>query len=160
MPDASSSTGAAAVLRERAVGLAGEALRGARRQLEALRRADRFARTRLAIVGAWTALSLVTLWAACGVAGGNGLGAEVQLAEGSIMGAQLFVRNDSARRWENVVLTLDGEYVHLLPVLVASDHVVLPVAEFQKHDAPPPRGYRPRALTIACAQGSHRFELR
>jgi hypothetical protein len=134
---------------------------GAEALRDGLRRADRFARMRLGIVAAWAVLSLATLWGACPSSGPtNALGAEVQLSHDSIMGVQLLVRNESARNWEDVVLTLDGGWRYAQPTLRPHDLVVLSMASFRKGDEAPGRDYKPHALVVECGQGSHRFDLR
>ena len=125
-----------------------------------LRRADRFLKMRLGIVAAWAVVSLATLWGACPSSGpGNALGAEVQVNRDSIMGVQLLVRNDSSRIWEDVVLTLDDGWTHAHRTMRPHDLVVVSMSSFRKGDEAPPRDYRPRALLIACRQGTDRFEL-
>lgn len=125
-----------------------------------LRRADRFLKMRLGIVAAWALVSLATLWGACPSSGpGNALGAEVQVNRDSIMGVQLLVRNDSSRIWEDVVLTLDDGWTHAHRTMRPHDLVVVSMSSFRKGDEAPPRDYRPRALLIACRQGTDRFEL-
>ena len=47
------------------------------------RRSTRYFKLRLAVIGGWAAISLLTVWLACPSAGpGNSLGAEVQMSEG------------------------------------------------------------------------------
>lgn len=125
-------------------------------------RSDRFFKMRVGIVAAWCVLSVATLWGACSISGAsNTLGADVQVKRDSIiMGVQFLVRNDSGRRWEDVVLTLDDGWKHSLPVMRPGDQVVLSVTSFKKDDQAPPRDYKPRSLAIACEQGSYRFDLR
>ncbi len=125
------------------------------------RRADRFLKMRLGIVGAWTVLSVATLWGACGAFGPtNALGADVQVNRDSIMGVQLLVRNESTRIWEDVVLTLDDGWKYTHKTMRPHDLVVLSMSSFKKGDEAPPRDYKPHALVIACEQGSDRFDLR
>jgi hypothetical protein len=125
------------------------------------RRADRFFKMRAGIVSAWAVISLVTLWATCPSSGpGNALGADVQVNRDSIMGVQLLVRNESTRIWENVVLTLDDGWRYTQPTMRPHDLVVLSMSHFKKGEEAPPRDYKPRALVIACGQGSDHFDLR
>ena len=124
-------------------------------------RADRFLRLRIGIVAAWAILSVATLWGACPSSGPtNSLGAEVTLDQDSILGAQILVRNDSARIWEDVVLTLDDGWRFAQPTVRPQDRLVISVRDFRKGMESPPSGYRPRGLSIRCAQGSGRFDLR
>jgi hypothetical protein len=140
----------------------GEALRGrARRALAEFRAASRFFKLRLGIVSAWALLSLVTLWATCPASGpANALGADVQVSGDSLLGGQVLVRNESARIWEDVVLTLDDGWRYTQATIRPHDLVVVSVAQFRRGDEAPPRDYRPRRLRIECAQGAGRFDLR
>lgn len=141
--------------------LLGEARERLRRLAEDFRRADRFFKMRLGIVGAWAVVSMATLWGACGTFGPrSSLGADVQVNGNSIMGVQLLVRNESSRIWEDVVLTLDDGWKYTHKTMRPHDLVVLSMSSFKKGDDAPPRDYKPRALVIACGQGSERFELR
>jgi hypothetical protein len=127
----------------------------------AFRRSDRFFKMRIAIVGAWAVLSMATLWGACTSVGPtNALGADVQVNRNSIMGVQLLVRNESTRIWEDVVLTLDDGWKYTHKTMRPHDLVVLSMSSFKKGDEAPPGDYKPRALSIACEQGSGRFDLR
>ncbi len=144
---------------------AGELARRARERLRELaadfRRSDRFFKMRLGIVGAWAVLSMATLWGACATFGPtNALGADVQVNRNSIMGVQLLVRNESTRIWEDVVLTLDDGWKYTHKTMRPHDLVVLSMSSFKKGDDAPPRDYKPRALVIACEQGSEQIDLR
>ena len=137
---------------------AGERLR---QLADDVRRADRFFKMRVGIVGAWAVISMATLWGACATFGpSNALGADVQVNRDSIMGVQLLVRNESTRIWEDVVLTLDDGWKYTHKTMRPHDLVVLPMSSFKRGDDAPPRDYKPRALVIACGQGSERFDLR
>lgn len=128
---------------------------------EDFRRADRFFKMRLGILGAWAVISMATLWGACATfSPTNALGADVQVNRNSIMGVQLLVRNESTRIWEDVVLTLDDGWKYTHKTMRPHDLVVLSMSSFKKGDDAPPRDYKPRALVIACGQGSERFDLR
>ena len=125
------------------------------------RRADRFFKMRVGIVAAWAVLSIATLWGACAVPGPtNALGADVQVNRDSILGAQLLVRNESSRIWEDVVLTLDDGWRYAHQTMRPNDLVVLSMAQFRKGGDAPPRDYVPRTLRIECGQGSGKFDLR
>jgi hypothetical protein len=128
---------------------------------EAFRRADRFAKLRLGIVGSWAVLSLATLWGAC-VGGGprNALGADVQVNGDSIMGVQVLVRNESQDIWKDVVLTLDDRWMWAQPTMRPQDLVVVSVTSFRHGEDAPPKDFRPHTLVIACRQGKSRVELR
>jgi hypothetical protein len=140
---------------------AADVLQAGRELADELRRSDRFFKLRVGIVAAWVVLSLATLWGACAAPGQrNALGADVQVNRDSLMGVQLLVRNDSDHIWEDVVLTLDDGWKYSQRTMRPQDLVVLSLASFRKGDEAPPRDHRPRALSISCAQGSGRFELR
>jgi hypothetical protein len=125
------------------------------------RRSDRYFKMRLGIVGAWAVISMATLWGACASFGPTSvLGADVQVNRNSIMGVQLLVRNESTRIWEDVVLTLDDGWKYTHKTMRPHDLIVLSMSSFKKGDDAPPRDYKPRALAIACEQGSERFDLR
>ena len=132
-----------------------------RAALDDFQRADRFFKMRIGIVGAWAVLSLATLWGACATPGpSNRLGADVQVNRDSIMGAQVLVRNESSRNWEDVMLTLDGGWRYAHKTLRPNDLVVLSVTQFRKGEDAPPRDYVPHALRIDCGQGTGEFDLR
>jgi hypothetical protein len=150
---ARTKTAAPATLQERVRGGAAEAV-------ESFRRSDRFFKLRAGIVAAWAVLSVATLWGACATTGPtNALGADVQVNRDSIMGVQLLVRNESTHIWEDVVLTLDDGWKYTHRTMRPHDLVVLSMSSFKKGEEAPPRDYKPRALVIACEQGSHRFDL-
>ena len=128
---------------------------------DGFRRSDRFFKMRLGIVAAWAVLSIATLWGACVTPGPtNALGADVQVNGDSIMGVQLLVRNESDHIWEDVVLTVDDAWKYTQSTMRPRDLVVVSLSSFRRGDEAPPRDQRPRVLTISCAQGSGRFELR
>jgi hypothetical protein len=125
------------------------------------RSSDRFFKMRVGIVGAWVGLSMATLWGACSSYGPtSALGADVQVNRDSIMGVQLLVRNESTRIWEDVELTLDDGWKYTHRTMRPHDFLVLSMSSFKKGEDAPPRDYKPRALLIACEQGSERINLR
>jgi hypothetical protein len=140
----------------------GDALRAhARRLAVEYRGASRFLKMRLSIVAAWALLSAVTLWGACPSSGPtNALGADVQLSGDSLLGAQILVRNESGRIWEDVVLTIDDVWRYTHATMRPHDLVVLSMSQFRRGDEEPPHDYKPRGLYIQCAQGAGRFDLR
>ena len=73
---------------------------------------------------------------------------------------QLLVRNESDHIWEDVVLTVDDGWKYTQSTMRPRDLVVVSLSSFRRGDEAPPRDQRPRVLTISCAQGSGRFELR
>jgi hypothetical protein len=128
---------------------------------EGFRRSDRFFRMRAGILGAWAVLSIATLWGSCASFGPtSALGADVQVNRSSIMGVQLLVRNESPHIWEDVVLTLDDGWKYTHKTMRPHDLVVLSMSSFKKGEDAPPRDYKPRALVIACEQGSESFDLK
>jgi len=134
----------------------------AARWREDFRRADRFFKMRLGVVGTWVLLSAVTLWIACPPSGSaNALGADVQvLRESFVGGQQLLVRNESGEIWTDVVLTLDEGWRYEHRTMRPQDQLVLSMSHFRKGDQVAPRDFKPRALTLECGQGRHRFDLR
>jgi hypothetical protein len=134
----------------------------AARWFEDFRRADRFFKMRLSVVGAWVLLSLVTLWVACPSSGPtNSLGADVQVLRESLVGGQqLLVRNESSEIWTDVVLTLDDGWRYAHRTMRPHDQLVLSMSHFRKGEQAAPREFRPRTLLIECGQGSHTFDLK
>jgi hypothetical protein len=126
------------------------------------RRADRFFKMRVSVVGTWILLSLVTLWAACPSSGpSNSLGADVQVLRESLVGGeQLLVRNESSDIWTDVVLTLDEGWRYEHRTMRPHDQLVLPMSHFRKDDTAAPRDFKPRTLTIRCGQGRASFDLK
>jgi hypothetical protein len=116
---------------------------------------------RLAVVGGWAALSLLSLWIACSSPSSNSLGADVHVLKDSLVGGQqLLVRNESTSIWTDVVLTLDGEWRHEQRTMRPHDQIVLSPSSFRRGDDVAPRDYKPRTLTIESAEGRARFDLR
>jgi hypothetical protein len=134
----------------------------ATRWSEDFRRADRFFKMRLGIVGTWVLLSAVTLWIACPSSGStNSLGADVQVLRESLVGGQqLLVRNESGEIWTDVVLTLDEGWRYEHRTMRPQDQLVLSMSHFRKGEQAAPRDFKPRTLTLECGQGRHRFDLR
>jgi hypothetical protein len=134
----------------------------ARRWADDFRRSDRFFRMRLAVVGTWALISLLTLWVACPSSGPtNSLGADVQVLRESLVGGQqLLVRNESSEIWTDLVLTLDEGWRYEYRTVRPHDQLVLSMSHFRKGEAVAPRDFKPRTLTVECGQGRHRFDLR
>jgi hypothetical protein len=130
--------------------------------LDGFRRAGRWQRMRLALVGGWLAVSLVALWIAFPSSGpGNSLGADVHVLKDSVLGGQqILVRNESDEVWTDLVLTLDGSWRHEQRALRPREQVVLSPAQFARGGEPAPRDLKPRRLDVECAQGHARIELR
>jgi len=132
------------------------------RWAEDFRRADRFFKMRLGVVGTWVLLSLVTLYGACPSSGPtNALGADVQVLRESLVGGQqLLVRNESNEIWTDVILTLDEGWTYEHRTMRPHDQLVLSMSHFRKGDQTAPRDFKPRTLTIVCGQGRHSVDLR
>jgi hypothetical protein len=151
---------------QRDAGLVGGAVAGVRSTLGGLldgfRRAGRWQRLRLGLVGGWLGASLLALWIACPSSGpGNALGADVHVLKDSVLGGQqILVRNESGEVWTDVVLTLDRTWRHQQRALRPNEQVVLSPAQFDRGGEPAPRDLRPRRLDVECQQGSAHFELR
>jgi hypothetical protein len=129
------------------------------RAADAVRRADRFLRLRVAIVAAWAVASLVTASFACpGRGPANSLGAEVELrdaAESFVGGTQVLVRNASDEPWRDVVLTIDDEWRHHLPALRPGEQIVVATAQFRRGEAALAGDHRPRRFAISADRGRH-----
>jgi hypothetical protein len=134
------------------------------RLADGFRRSDRFLRMRVAVVAAWAAVSLATLFFTCPSTGpANALGAEVHVreaAESFIGGAQVLVRNESDEVWSDVVLTIDGEWRYSHPAIRPREQIVVATTQFQRRGEPLGPEHRPRRLVVACDRGSHAFDLR
>jgi hypothetical protein len=134
----------------------------AARWAEDFRRADRFFKMRLAVVGTWVLLSAITLYGACPSSGPtNSLGADVQVLRESLVGGQqLLVRNESSEIWTDVVLTLDEGWTYEHRTVRPHDQLVLSMSHFRKGELTAPRDFKPRNLTIVCGQGRYAVDLR
>ncbi len=122
------------------------------------RRSTRYFRMRAAVIGTWVLLSAVTLWAACPSSGPtNALGAEAQLLSrsdpGVLLGTQVFVANESANVWTDVVLSLDGGWTYEKKTIRPGDKLVLSIAQFKKDGQSAPGELDPKQITIECEQG-------
>ena len=129
---------------------------------DGFRKAGRWQRMRLGIVGGWVAASLLALWIACPSSGpGNSLGADVHVLKESLLGGQqILVRNESDAVWTDVTLTLDGTWRNTQRTVRPREQVVLSPDQFQRSGEQAPRDLRPRSLSIECREGRARFELR
>jgi hypothetical protein len=129
---------------------------------DGFRKAGRWQRMRLGIVGGWVLASLLALWIACPSSGpANSLGADVQVLKDSLLGGQqILVRNDSDAVWTDVTLTLDGSWKNVQRTVRPREQVVLSPGQFERSGEAAPRDLRPRTLSIACREGRARFELR
>lgn len=149
-----------------APGLVGGALDQGRRAaadlVEGFRKAGRWQRARLGMVGGWLLASFLALWIACPSSGpGNAIGADVHVLKDSLLGGQqILVRNESDEVWTDVVLTLDRTWKHELRALRPREQVVVSPAQFDRGGEPAPRDLRPRRLEVECSQGRASFELR
>jgi hypothetical protein len=130
--------------------------------VDGFRRAGRWQRLRLGLVGGWLLASFLALWIACPSSGpGNSIGADVHVLKDSLLGGQqILVRNESDEVWTDVVLTLDRTWRNEQRALRPREQVVLSPAQFERNGEPAPRDMRPRRLDVECKQGSARFELR
>jgi hypothetical protein len=136
--------------------------RAATSVIDGFRRAGRWQRLRLGLVGGWLAASFLALWIACPSSGpGNSIGADVHVLKDSLLGGQqILVRNESDEVWTDVVLTLDRTWRNEQRSLRPREQVVLSPAQFERAGEPAPRDLRPRRLDVECSQGRARFELR
>ncbi len=71
---------------------------------------------------------------------------------------QIFVRNDSAREWKQVKLTLNGIYGFEVNAVKPGEHLLLPVDRFALFDASgratfAPKTIPPQQLRIECDRG-------
>jgi hypothetical protein len=130
--------------------------------IDGFRKAGRWQKARLGILGGWLAASLVALWIACPSQGpGNSIGADVHVLRDSLLGGQqILVRNESEEVWTDVVLTLDRTWRNEQRALRPREQVVLSPAQFERAGEPAPRDLRPKRLDVACQQGKAGFDLR
>ena len=121
---------------------------------EGYRKSTRYSKLRLAVIGSWLGLSLLTLWLACPSSGpSNSLGAEVQVSE-TLLGTQISIENTSGRMWTDVTLTLDGGWRWATPTVREGQREVVAANRFKRDGAFAPTNLKPRSLTIECAQGA------
>jgi hypothetical protein len=130
--------------------------------LDGFRKAGRWQRMRLGVLGGWIAASLLALWIACPSSGpSNSLGADVHVLKDSLLGGQqILVRNESDAVWTDVVLTLDGSWRNSQRTVRPREQVVLSPAQFERAGEPAPRDLRPRKLLIECREGRAQLDLR
>ena len=129
---------------------------------DGFRKAGRWQRMRLGVLGGWIAASLLALWIACPSSGpGNSLGADVHVLKDSLLGGQqILVRNESDAVWTDVVLTLDGSWRNSQCTVRPREQVVLSPSQFERAGEPAPRDLRPRKLSIECREGRAQLDLR
>ena len=153
-PPARPEPNAAARVKDAALDLAGDLTQG-------IRKADRPAKLRAAIIGTWALLAVVAMWISCPPSGpSNALDARVQLQADSIMGTQILIQNDGDRTWTDVALTLDGTWRMERRTIRGGDKLVLATSAFQRDGQPAPPDLKPKELTIACSQGEVALPLR
>ena len=130
--------------------------------VDGFRKAGRWQKARLGILGGWLAASFIALWIACPSSGpGNSIGADVHVLKDSLLGGQqILVRNESDEVWTDVVVTLDGAWRHGVRALRPREQVVLSPSQFDRAGEPAPRDLRPRKLRVECREGSASFDLR
>ncbi len=130
--------------------------------IEGFRRAGRWQKARLGLVGGWLLASILALWIACPSVGpGNSIGADVHVLKDSLLGGQqILVRNESDEVWTDIVLTLDRTWKNEQRALRPREQVVLSPSQFERAGEAAPRDLRPRRLEVVCQQGRARFELR
>jgi hypothetical protein len=136
--------------------------RAASGMVDGFRRAGRWQKARLGILGGWLGASFIALWIACPSSGpGNPIGADVHVLKDSLLGGQqILVRNESDEVWTDVVLTLDRTWQVEQRALRPREQVVLSPAQFERRGEPAPRDLRPKRLDVACQQGKAGFDLR
>jgi hypothetical protein len=130
--------------------------------VDGFRKAGRWQKARLGILGGWLGASFIALWIACPSSGpGNSIGADVHVLKDSLLGGQqILVRNESDEVWTDVVLTLDRTWRVEQRALRPREQVVLSPAQFERGGEPAPRDLRPKRLDVACQQGKAGFDLR
>jgi hypothetical protein len=136
--------------------------RAASSLVDGFRKAGRWQKARLGLLGGWLAASFVALWIACPSSGpGNAIGADIHVLKDSLLGGQqILVRNESGEVWTDVVLTLDRTWRNEQRVLRPREQVVLSPAQFTRDGEAAPRDLRPRRLDVECRQGQAGFDLR
>ena len=147
---------------DHAEGFGDRLAQGVREGLEGLRRRDKYFKAQAGILGAWLAISIVTV-AAVAWAGRtqNKLGAEVR-TKTPVGGTVLLVTNTSDTSWTDVTYTLNGVYIARQAALAAHDHASLPLKRFRKGGAAgkhPPHETVPQILAIRCEQGQFQTSL-
>lgn len=123
------------------------------------RKSTRYFKLRLAVIGGWAFLSLLTMWLACPSTGpSNRLGAEVQVSE-ELLGTQLLVWNNSGEMWTDVTLTLDGTWQWKAATIREGQRMVVGTNRFSSDGVAAPASLKPRSLVIKCAQGTATLPL-
>ena len=130
--------------------------------IDGFRKAGRWQKARLGLLGGWLARRSLALWIACPSSGpGNSIGADVHVLKDSLLGGQqILVRNESDEVWTDVVLTLDRTWRIEQRALRPREQVVLSPSQFERGGEPAPRELRPKRLDVACQQGKAGFDLR
>jgi hypothetical protein len=96
----------------------------------------------------------------------NVLGAYVRVQRVDVPAmTQIFVRNDSARPWRDVRLTLNGIYEYRTEQVVPGGHVMLPVNKFAipaqgGRPTYAPRNIDPKSLLVDTLAGRYEMEFR
>lgn len=130
--------------------------------LGAFRARDRYGKMQVALVGAWIAVSLVTVGAvAWSGPASDKLGAQVH-TEPAIGGVVLLITNDSGSRWTDITYTLNGSYVYRQAALEPGEHLTVQVNRFRKGGSGgrrAPRDLQPKLLAIACEEGKTLVDL-
>lgn len=117
------------------------------------RKSTRTFKLQALVIAAWAVLSIATIaiaWPRTGPS--NALGAEVQVSE-ELLGTQILVWNSSGRMWTDVTLTLDGAWQWHTPTFREGQRLVIATNRFTRDGAAAPVDFRPRSLTIECAEG-------
>ncbi len=96
----------------------------------------------------------------------NGMGAYVRVQPVELPAlTQIFVRNDSKQRWQNVKLTLNGIYAWEQPLLEPGLFILLPVNRFAVYDPSgkpsyAPKNIQPKTLSIDIEENHFETELK
>jgi hypothetical protein len=123
--------------------------------VQGIKKSNRYAKLKAAVVGAWLALTVITLWVASSPSGpSNSLGAQARLQTTSV-GLVVSIRNDSEDAiWTEVRLVLDDDWAfegHR--VFRPGEGTTVRLEDFRHEGMPPPAELRPRKLTIQTEQG-------
>ncbi len=126
-------------------------------QWDDFRAADAYFKAKAGIVALYVAISVGSIVVA--FSGGqkdpsaNDLGAYVRVDKTSL-GWALLLHNTTDDAWTSCKLTLNGQYLLDRPLVAPGEKVVLGTTQFTKDGRPAPAAEEPRALQVACAEGS------
>lgn len=124
------------------------------------RASDRFFKYKVAVIGAWAAMSALTLVLACPSARtdpSNRLSAEAHVEKVPTLDSAIpvvVVQNRSETPWQDVRLVLNGRYASTVAGVASRGKAIVEIRKFTGPDGKPPTAaVAPETLTIQCTEG-------